>query len=131
VSYNNIDKLNFNKLHSKLTYLVVFFFLVFAQVLQSQNPVDSWTIISSPATDQDSYTVGGDTYEYGQGNNIEVETVTYNGNVYTFPFASQFYVFNRVDITPNSNGINVVGNKASIFYERTGVLREILIWKKS
>ena len=103
----------------KWAYFVFFAFLTF-QFTWSQNPVDSWTISSTPATDQDSYTVGGNTYEYGQGNNIEVTSVTFNGNVFTIPFASQSYTFKRVDIIPNSDGVNVVGNKASIFYERTG-----------
>jgi len=88
--------------------------------LQAQNPVDSWTIVSTPASDQDTYMVGGDTYEYGQGNNVEITSVTYNGDVFTIPFASQSYVFRRVDITPNTDGVNVVGNKASVFFERTG-----------
>ncbi len=90
------------------------------QFTWAQNPVDSWTITTSPAPTQDTYTVGGNTYEYGQGNNVEVTSVTYNGNLFTIPFASQSYVFKRVDITPNSDGVNVVGDKASVFFERTG-----------
>ena len=105
---------------SQSFYLCATILLVFGQLAYAQNPVDSWTITSTPANDQDTYTAGGNTYQYGQGDNVELTSVTYNGNLYTIPFASQSYLFQRVDITPNSNGINVVGNKASIFYERTG-----------
>ncbi len=87
--------------------------------LHAQTPVDSWTISSSPAPDQDTYTVGGNTYEYGQGNNVELTSITIGTDVFTIPFASQFYVFNRVDIASNPNGVAVTGNKASIFYEQT------------
>ena len=120
-SLNNPNKVLMKK-SKKPNQWVYFAMLAFicSQFTWAQNPVDSWTIVSTPAPDQDTYTVGGDTYEYGQGDNVEVTSVTYNGNVYTIPFASQSYVFKRVDITPNTDGVDVEGNKASIFYERTG-----------
>ncbi len=99
-----------------LTIVILFGF----QTISAQQPVDSWTLTSSPAPDQDTYIDGSDTYNYGLGNNIEISTVTIGADVYTIPFPSQSYVFQRVDITPNVNGTNVTGDKASIFYERTG-----------
>ncbi|MDF4202585.1 gliding motility-associated C-terminal domain-containing protein [Maribacter sp. SA7] len=101
---------------------VLFVILAFqsTQLAWGQNPVDSWTITSTPATDQDTYTIGTDIYNFGQGDNIEIETVQYQGNTYTIPFTSQFYVFNRVDIASNAYGVSVIGNKASVFFEGTG-----------
>ncbi len=61
----------------------VFFALLICQFTWSQNPVDSWTISTSAATDQVTYTVGGDTYEYGQGDNIEITSATYNEAIIT------------------------------------------------
>ncbi|WP_324028161.1 gliding motility-associated C-terminal domain-containing protein [Maribacter sp. BPC-D8] len=118
----------FNLNHNSMTNLkpyfnwVLFVVLVFqsTQLAWGQNPVDSWTISSTPATDQDTYTIGTDIYSFGQGDNIEIETVQYLGSTFTIPFSSQFYVFNRVDIASNTEAVSVVGSKASVFFERTG-----------
>ena len=105
----------------KSTYFLTLLFVILGITSYGQNPADGWTLTSTPAPEQDSYTLGSNTYIFGQGNNIEIETIIFNGNTFTIPFSSQFYVFNRVDIASNDDGVSVVGNKASMFFETTGI----------
>ncbi|MBC2844867.1 hypothetical protein, partial [Winogradskyella flava] len=105
---------------SKCKLSFFFLFFSFTCFLSAQNAVDSWTITTQSATDSDSYIAGGQNHQYGQGDEVTISSVTWNGSVFTIPFASQFYLFRRDDIASNAQGVAVLGDKASIFYERTG-----------
>jgi len=101
----------------KISLIVMMLFAF--QTILAQQPVDSWTITTTVAPDQDTYTVLGDTYSFGLGNNVEITSITIGADVFTIPFASRSYIFRRDDITPNVDGTNVVGTKASVFFEST------------
>ncbi|SDX59092.1 hypothetical protein SAMN05444411_1071, partial [Lutibacter oricola] len=103
-------------MNNKLVIAIIFLLGVSFVGIKAQSPVESWTISSQSIGDVDSYS----TYNFGQGDNVSIETVTYSGRVFTIPFPSQSYTIRRRDLTPNSSGVNVVGNKASFFIEHSG-----------
>ena len=92
-------------------------FLVFLLLLSfqtfAQRPVTSATTISQPATPE-SYTEGGQLYQWGQGNDLILESVVYDGETY---FVND--LFTQISY----NLVRVSGN-GGITYDRFGIFVE-------
>ncbi|TMM31525.1 hypothetical protein FDT66_06065, partial [Polaribacter aestuariivivens] len=79
----------------------------------AQNPITSATTILQPATPS-TYTEGGQLYEWGQGNNIILDKIVFNGE--------EFFLDNTFSQT-NYSIVRVNGN-GGISYERFGIFAQ-------
>ena len=99
------------KVENSIKKNILVIFVLFCSVqLFAQRPVTSATTSSQPATPE-TYTEGGQLYEWGQGNDIILESVVYDGETY---FVNDLF-------TQISYNIVRVSGNGGITYDRFGI----------